>query len=415
MSKDDADEESGGVEMEGGKDHRGGKLESGAARNCGVSSDSEAELSEVSDSDDLASIAARLNRGEDIDQASENMLDDYFTAHAGAAGPTSDHTLARLARPRLDQEAVQNALEVAPSPFQGDCRSLCNEYRELYPYWLFQMSHGYSILLYGLGSKQKLMEDFCTEYLSEAAHLVVNGYFPGLTVKHVLSKLTSDLLQHSGTFKSLSEQAHYICKALEEHGSDVPEELFLVIHNIDGPMLRGDKAQSTLSILAQCSHVHVIASIDHINAPLIWDQNKLSRFNWLWHDVTTYKPYKEETSYENSLLMQQSGTLALSSLTHVAKSLTPNARGIFELLVKYHLEHKDDSTYLGLSFHDLYLKCRERFLVNSDLTLKAQLTEFLDHKLVCSRKGGDGVEYLYVNIDDGTLMQYLEQQAEQEA
>lgn len=410
VSKDDGcTDESEQVEVED-ESHGQDKQESGTARNR----DSESELSGMSDSDDLAAIATRLNRGEGLEEPSESMLDDYFTAHTGVAGPTSDHTLSRLSRPRLDQEAVQTALEVAPNAFQDDCLSLRREYRDLYPYWLFQMSHGYNVLLYGLGSKRQLMEDFCTEHLSEAAHLVVNGYFPGLTMKHVLSKLSSDLLQSSATFKSLSEQAHFICRALEDQGSNAPEELFLVVHNVDGPMLRGDKAQTALSIVAQCAHVHVIASIDHINAPLIWDQNKLSRFNWIWHDVTTYEPYKEETSYENSLLVRQSGTLVLSSLTHVTKSLTPNARGIFELLVKYHLEHSDDQACLGLSFRDLYLKCREKFLVNSDLTLKAQLTEFRDHKLVCSRQGGDGVEYLYVNIDDATLTQYLQQQAEQE-
>ena len=40
----------------------------------------------------------------------------------------------------------------------------------------------------------------------------------------------------------------------------------------------------------------------------------------------------------------------------------------------------------GLSFPDLYQKCREAFFVNSTLTLKAQLTEFRDHKLIKSRK-----------------------------
>lgn len=40
----------------------------------------------------------------------------------------------------------------------------------------------------------------------------------------------------------------------------------------------------------------------------------------------TFQHYAEETSYENSLLVQQTGALALSSLTHVLRSLTPNAR-----------------------------------------------------------------------------------------
>ena len=49
----------------------------------------------------------------------------------------------------------------------------------------------------------------------------------------------------------------------------------------------------------------------------------------------------------------------------------------------------------GMSFQDLYVRCRESFLVNSDQTLRAQLVEFRDHKLirakkVCVCKGGGG-------------------------
>ena len=80
----------------------------------------------------------------------------------------------------------------------------------------------------------------------------------------------------------------------------------------------------------------------------VWDQTKCSRFRWLWYDATTFAPYTEETSYENSILVQQSGALALSSLTHVMKSLTPNAKGIFLLLARNQLEHKDSSNYIGM-------------------------------------------------------------------
>lgn len=113
--------------------------------------------------------------------------------------------------------------------------------------------------------------------------------------------------------------------------------------------------------------------------------------------------------------MQQSGSLALSSLTHVMRSLTPNARGIFELLAKYQLEHRKEMerNYLGLSFSECYRRCRERFLVNSDLTLRAQLTEFWDHKLIRSAKGADGVDYLSIPVDDATLSQFIEELTEQ--
>ncbi len=44
------------------------------------------------------------------------------------------------------------------------------------------------------------------------------------------------------------------------------------------------------------------------------------------------------------------------------------------------------SNISGLAFADLYQRCREAFLVNSDLTLRSQLTEFRDHKLIRTKK-----------------------------
>ena len=82
---------------------------------------------------------------------------------------------------------------------------------------------------------------------------------------------------------------------------------------------------------------------------LVWDQTKFSRFRWVWQDVTTFTLYLAETSYENSLLVQQSGGLALRSLAHVMRSLTPNARKIFELLAQYQLDNADNSSFVGES------------------------------------------------------------------
>lgn len=70
------------------------------------------------------------------------------------------------------------------------------------------------------------------------------------------------------------------------------------------------------------------------------------------------------------------------------------------------------SLSLGLSFQDFYQQCREAFLVNSDLTLRAQLTEFRDHKLIRTKRGADGVEYLLIPVDDSTLSDFLEKEDE---
>ena len=69
---------------------------------------------------------------------------------------------------------------------------------------------------------------------------------------------------------------------------------------------------------------------------------------------------------------------------------------------------EDAENYLGLSFMELYRKCRLKFLVASDLALRAQLTEFRDHKLIKSKKGNDGSEYLTIPLDKPTLAAFLE-------
>ena len=125
------------------------------------------------------------------------------------------------------------------------------------------------------------------------------------------------------------------------------------------------------------------------------------------------------------------GALALSSLSRVFESLTPNAKEVYLTIVRYQLEAleemKEDKkngddfkcskpqminnmTYQGLSFKDLYRRGRKAFLVNSDLTLRAQLTEFRDHKLIRERKGvDDGIDYLIIPLNAVTLGEFLEQ------
>ncbi|ELK04830.1 Origin recognition complex subunit 2 [Pteropus alecto] len=225
----------------------------------------------------------------------------------------------------------------------------------------------------------------------------------------ILNSITEEVLDHVGTFRSVLDQLDWIINKFKEDSS---LELFLLIHNLDSQMLRGDKSQQIIGQLSSLRNIYLIASIDHLNAPLMWDHVKQSLYNWLWYETTTYSPYTEETSYENSLLVKQSGSLPLSSLTHVLRSLTPNARGIFRLLMKYQLDNQDNASYIGLSFQDFYQQCREAFLVNSDLTLRAQLTEFRDHKLIRTKKGTDGVEYLLIPIDNGTLTDFLEKEEE---
>nr|CAG4645719.1 EOG090X0AVI [Lynceus sp. MCZ IZ 141354] len=271
--------------------------------------------------------------------------------------------------------------------------------------WKLYLSESFNVLLYGLGSKKELIEKFHLQFLSEEDVIVVNGFFPSLTIKEILNSITDGILGATNvTFPSVCEHVDYIKRKLKN-------DLYLIIHNIDGPALsHSGKEQDVLSSLAAIKCIHVISSIDHINAPLMWDHIKQNRFKWVYIDATTFAPYIEETSYENSLLVSQSQRLAVSSLVHVFASLNPNAKGIFLLIAKRQLEEKDNSSYIGIPFHELYQLCREAFLVNSDLTLRAQLTEFKDHKLIRTRRAPDGTETLLIVLERNVMESFVNDQ-----
>ncbi|KAL7729173.1 hypothetical protein ACLKA6_009638 [Drosophila palustris] len=355
--------------------------------------------------------AARQRQSARVKRSNEYVpeSDGYFHSHASSKILTSDHTLDRLKNPRLAADRVFSLLAEmkASAEHETAINAIMEEYRSYFSKWMCILNEGFNILLYGLGSKRQLLQSFHRDVLSKQTVLVINGFFPSLTLKDVLDSITTEILDAGPS----PGNAHEAVDMIEEEFALIPEtHLYLIVHNLDGAMLRNVKAQAILSRLSRVPNIHLLASIDHINTPLLWDQNKLSNFNFSWWDCTTMLPYTDETAFENSLLVQNSGELALSSLRSVFSSLTTNSRGIYMLIVKFQLKNKGNANYQGMPFKDLYWSCREAFLVSSDLALRAQLTEFLDHKLVKSKRSVDGSEQLTIPIDGTLLQQFLDEQ-----
>lgn len=51
--------------------------------------------------------------------------------------------------------------------------------------WFFFLAEGFNILLQGAGSKRSLIENFRVKCLSDYDTLVINGFFPSLSIKQV--------------------------------------------------------------------------------------------------------------------------------------------------------------------------------------------------------------------------------------
>ncbi|XP_074322069.1 origin of replication complex subunit 2-like [Apium graveolens] len=117
----------------------------------------------------------------------------------------------------------------------------------------------------------------------------------------------------------------------------------VVIHNIDGPGLRDADNQQYLARIAACSHVHMVASIDNVNAPLLWDRKMVhTQFSWCWYHVPTFSPYKVEGTFFPLILAYGGTTQTDKTATIVLQSLTPNAQSVFKVLTEHQLAHPDE-------------------------------------------------------------------------
>jgi len=352
--------------------------------------------------------------------SSQNLYFSHVSNIKSVSKTTSDHTLKKLKGKKLNRKQVNSKLSsLSLNQFIKKLESAKNDLnkanKRIFNDWTIYLDEGYNVLLYGFGSKRSLLHSYCNQVLEYEDKIVVNGFFSKISIKSILSDICSDIIG----LKLFSLEVEEMLNTVVSYYSKLNNKLYLVIHNIDGINLRPHYCQVVLSKLANTPGINMIASIDHINASLIWEQKLALSFNWLTFDATTFQPYKYETSNEGSLALQGgfvegqcNGGLVLSGLLHVTESLTRNAKACFKLLVEDHLETESNKNNeeQGMSFAELYRKCREKFIVNSEINLRAHLTEFLDHKLLLMKKSLDGSDFLVVPLAKNVLEEYLEQE-----
>ncbi|KAI9105004.1 origin recognition complex subunit 2-domain-containing protein [Phlyctochytrium arcticum] len=334
---------------------------------------------------------------------------------------TSNNTLSKL--PPLDPATFRAALATAPQKHNSQISMLQSLHEEQFSQWYFELSQGFNLLFYGYGSKRNLVNKFATETLNDFPLIVVNGFFPSLNIRFILARLREVVFpDQTGPVGTIQDQLDALCEHLRDPTSD---KVYLVVHNIDGAPLRNPTAQRFLSVLASLPNFHLVASIDHINAPLLWNSVHTTLYNWVWHDLTTFEPYTHETTSYGSLLMQHSGAgggrgvaLDVRGVVYVLRSLNSNARRVFQILCEHQIAATAEGTGrveegdVGLPYHRFYAKAKEAFVVSNELTFRTQLTEFKDHCIIRSHKAKDGTEVLHVPLDASALEGLLEEMGE---
>ncbi|KAI6118181.1 origin recognition complex, subunit 2 [Pisolithus sp. B1] len=297
-----------------------------------------------------------------------------------------------------------------------------------------EVAEGFNLLFYGFGSKRTILNKFATECLAKKGHVVVvNGFQPNTTLKDILASIerVPGLLSHSSSLPLSAEQRVYD---------------FFAKSSQDGPhahlylrLMRSQKIRNFLSLLALNLHVHLVASIDRLNAPLLWSTSDittrkspthnsgdvrnsvLSRgYAWLWHDLTTLSPYDFELTYADRSTI--SGAAALSTGTRSARQGATSGgsmsggplseTAVVHVLAARRLPRKMLTTSNSMASHTTHfsLPARAEFIATNDTTLRSLLGEFMDHGLILSvNQGGlGGGETLWIPLRKERITKILQ-------
>eukprot|EP01132_Coremiostelium_polycephalum_P011726 gene11726-14352_t len=361
---------------------------------------------------------------EDSDDLDDNEL-DYFTLEK--PNKTSNNNLSNIEILSLNE--IHKELEKLEIKHKEHKIDLFESYTgrkfsEMYN----DIKLGYNVLLYGFGSKRTLISNFISKMCTDGPAIDLIGYDTQTNIKDLLYTITHILFKSSTSFTSLMRHCEYIKTLFKQQQQEddygltttttttkrtktiTINHLYLAIHNIDGRSLR--QCQNVLASLADIPQIHIIASIDHLNAPFLWDLKLEDQFRWIRHSVPTYQPYHLELQFEHSILNSRGAVHQPKSILFVLNSLTPAARKIFQVLVELLIADRSSSSSnnskstKGISFSKFYEECFDRFLVSSEAALKNMLVEYHDHKIITERNDKK-VVYLNVSTTESSLNQIL--------
>ncbi|KAK8062346.1 hypothetical protein PG997_014443 [Apiospora hydei] len=311
----------------------------------------------------------------------------YFAQNRPGAAKTSSNTLASLEL--LTHEEYFSLLHQHKEHHAGDIEYLQSWHTESFPQWSFELSEGFSICLYGYGSKRPLLHKFAKFLYDETPDhqtskiVIINGYVRSTSIREMLGTIASAVdPSHRLPAGNPSVMLDSLKALLSSHDIDIT----VIINSVDAVPLRRAGTQTILAQLASHPQIQLICSADTPDFSLLWDSGVRSAFNFVFHDCTTFAPFTVEIDVVDDvheLLGRKARRVGgKEGVTYVLRSLPENAKNLFRLLVTEVLMAIDDEGAV------------EEFICSSEMAFRTLLKEFHDHQMITSRKDVLGTELL---------------------
>ncbi|KAG6813048.1 hypothetical protein H0H92_014320 [Tricholoma furcatifolium] len=434
----------------------------------------EEEDSEPENDDELEPVTpSRRKRKQDADDRDELLgsniivetaFDAYFK-HQSTRSRTSANVFSSLVPPLTAEEYAEAIDSASKGPSLKPLQPTLLESSTLegvFVRFMRELAEGFNLLMYGYGSKRRVLNQFAVSHCAKSGHVVVsNAFQPNFTFKDLLTSIerVPGILDTELSTSTPESQSKRIYDFFSSSGGPKPH-LYLIIHNIDAAPLRHPKAKSCLALLALNPRIHIAASVDHIHAPLLFSLSESATrkpdphdppptvprrgFAWLWHDLTTLAPYDFELAHADRTSIQgahgggprkktdaaqglggaagHAGNITETGALHVLASVTQKAKKLFLLIGARQLESiesgaagdgaeggEKDLQVFGIGYDLLFKIARDDFIATNDTALRALLGEFRDHRLVVSAQGTAGVgEVLWIPMRKERLAGVLE-------
>ena len=311
----------------------------------------------------------------------------YFAQNKPGRPKTSNNTLASL--DLLTHEEYFNIIRDQEDRHANDIEYLESLHAESFPQWTFELSQGFSICLYGFGSKRSLLQKFARHlYYNSSGNktqkiVIVNGYSQTTTMRDVLTTVGLALDQ-----RIPSAPPSTMAQAILSHLSSLPNQIItIIVNSMDAPPLRKPNHQSTLAQLAAHPQIRLVCSTDTPDFPLLWDIGQRSAFSFAFHDATTFAPFTVEVDVVDDvheLLGRKARRVnGREGVAFVLRSLPENARNLFQLLVGEVLIAMEDDAGasgaddVGVEYRMVYNKAVEEFICSSEMAFRTLLKEYV--------------------------------------
>jgi origin recognition complex subunit 2 len=303
--------------------------------------------------------------------------------------------------------------------------------------WFLCLFNGFNLLLHGVGSKTELINTLASRVIkwnkeTKCGHcFIISGYDVNLDWKKLFTsmcnkldlmvsdqnkdQLLSTLLQEfsNNDQPEIDPLASLLLDDYKNYQQD-DDYLYLFVHNLDGPGLRTFETHDYFSQLCHLKRVRLIASIDHVNANLLWDDNIDARYSFVRKDVTNYGLYRQESQFLRISTESQTNKTDYVTMTeHVLRSLTSKHVDLYITLLENRiiegerietqeqLARKENKVTLGMSLNQLKYAIMERYNLISvnDETVRGQLNGLKTHGIIKSTTHRGDIYYYVTNTD----------------